>query len=183
MKIYTRTGDSGETGLGGGRRVPKDAPRIEALGAIDELNAAVGLVRANEPGDDVDRLLERIQHELFELSTELAAPEPAARRGHGLEPSHVASLEADIDRFEAGLAPQRQFILPTGSRAAAGLHQARAVCRRAERRLVATMRQGAEGISPVVGAYLNRLGDLLFVLARHANARSGVRDVPWPRQE
>jgi cob(I)alamin adenosyltransferase len=166
MKIYTRTGDSGETGLFGGRRVAKDEPRIEVCGTIDELNCVLGLVRAEQPAEPIDALLERIQHELFEIGAEVAGAESAADTGH------VKTLEDAIDRFDAPLEPLEGFILPGGGRTAAGLHLARAVCRRAERRLVTLIRQCEQDhdpnrkISPVATAYLNRLGDLLFVLAR-----------------
>jgi cob(I)alamin adenosyltransferase len=176
MTIYTRTGDSGDTDLFGGGREPKNGPRIETCGAVDELNAALGLVRAEAPAEEVDRLLGRIQNELFELGSEIACPQHPE---HPVTPEHVRRLEAEIDRLEAGLAPLSRFILPTGSRAGAGLHLARTVCRRAERRLVAAISQAPETISPAPLAYLNRLSDLLFVLARHVNAQSGQADVPW----
>lgn len=183
MKIYTRTGDSGETGLFGGARVGKDTPRIETCGTVDELNAVLGLVRAEQIPDEIDRVLERLQNELFVVGTELATHRPAARRAHAIGPGHVEAVEADIDRLQVGLEPHRQFILPTGNRAGAGLHLARAVCRRAERRLVAMIRRAAEQVSPVMLAYLNRLGDLLFVLARHVNAEAGHPDVPWQKRD
>jgi cob(I)alamin adenosyltransferase len=181
MKIYTRTGDSGDTGLWGGPRVGKDTPRIEAYGAIDELSAALGLVRAEGLPEAADRLLERVQHELFEVGAELATRDPVARGTRTIGPGHVQAIEAEIDRYESGLEPLKTFILPAGSRAAAGLYLARAVCRRAERRLVTAMRQSGEQISSVLLAYLNRLGDLLFVLARFVNARAGRADVPWQK--
>jgi len=183
MKIYTRTGDSGETGLFGGGRVAKDSPRIEALGTIDELNAALGLVRAEKVPDEIDRLIERLQRELFEVGLELSTPNPVARPTRTIGPGHVEALEADIDRFEAALEPQKRLILPTGNRAGAALHLARAVCRRAERRLVSAIRQGPEEISTVLLVYLNRLSDLLFVLARSVNARASEREVPWQGPE
>jgi cob(I)alamin adenosyltransferase len=179
MKIYTRTGDSGDTGLFGGPRVGKDTPRIEAYGAIDELNGALGLVRAEGLPEAVDPLLERVQHELFDVGAELATRDPVARGTRTIGPQHVQAIEAEIDRYESGLEPLKTFTLPAGSRAAAGLYFARAVCRRAERRLVAAMRQGEEELSVVLLAYLNRLGDLLFVLGRFVNARAGRPDVPW----
>jgi len=183
MKIYTRTGDSGETGLLGGGRVAKDAPRIETCGAIDELNAVLGVVRAEPLSGPVDRVLQRLQNELFEVGDELAAPDPVAQRTRTIGPGHVEALEADIDRLEAGLGPQKQFILPTGTRVAAALHLARAVCRRAERRLVTTIRQSKEQISPVLVAYLNRLGDLLFVLARRVNAEAEKPDIARQKRD
>jgi len=181
MTIYTRAGDSGETGLFGGRRVTKDGPRIEACGTVDELNSVLGLARAEPLPEDVDRVLGRLQTELFEVGAELATPDPHARGNRTIGPRHVRVIEADVDRFEATLAPLKHFILPTGTRAAATLHAARAVCRRAERRLVAAIRQSDEEISPVLVAYLNRLGDLLFVLARSVNAQAGRPEVAWEK--
>jgi len=179
MAIYTRTGDSGETGLFAGPRVAKDMPRIEACGAIDELNAGLGVVRAEHLDAEVDRLLDRIQHELFAIGAELATPDPVAHGFRWIAPQHVKALEADIDRCEPSLPPLEQFILPGGSRAASLLHLARTVCRRAERRLVALVRASQEPVSPVLLAYLNRLSDLLFVLARAENQRAGRGDVAW----
>ena len=169
--------------LAGGGRLAKDAPRIETCGAIDELNALLGLVRAGPLPHDVDLLLERIQHELFHLGSEIASPEPPGQRGRSIAPKHVRAMEADIDRLETGLEPLSQFILPAGSRTAAELHLARTVCRRAERRLVAAIRQDQEKISPTPLAYLNRLSDLLFVLARRVNAEAGLPDVPWKKPD
>ena len=179
MKIYTRTGDLGETSLLAGPRVGKDMPRIEACGTIDELNAALGVARAEPLEAEVDRLLERVQHELFAVGAELATPDPAARKVQWIGPEHLKALEADIDRHQETLPPLRHFVLPAGTRAAAGLHLARTVCRRAERRLVTLIRRSEEPISLALLAYLNRLGDLLFVLARYENARAGREDVLW----
>lgn len=181
-KIYTRTGDDGETGLFGAGRVRKDDPRIEAIGAVDELNAALGVAAAalsggGPGGAEIAALVERLQHRLFDLGAELASP-AAGADAHRIGDRQVAELEAAIDRYEAELAPLDQFILPGGTPAAAGLHLARCVCRRAERRLVAL----AGGGQPATGQsvrYLNRLGDLLFVLARAANRSAGVADVIW----
>jgi cob(I)alamin adenosyltransferase len=181
MTIYTRTGDGGETGLFGGPRVGKDVPRIEACGTLDELNAVLGLVRAEPLPEAVDRLLQRLQNELFEVGAELATPDPVVHGHRTIGPGHVGAMEADIDRHEQSLPPLKEFVLPSGTRAAAGLHLARAVCRRAERRVVALIRQRDEEISPVLPAYLNRLGDLLFVLARAVNAEAGRPDVPWQK--
>ncbi len=177
MKIYTRTGDQGETGLFGGPRVRKDVPRIEAYGTIDELNAVLGLARAAAPPPEVDAVLLRVQHELFVLGAELATPAPGHAAVPAIAQANVAALEAEIDRFEAVLPPLKEFILPAGSPAAAHLHLARTVCRRAERRAVSLA--VAEPVSPVVLQYLNRLSDLLFVLARAANHAVGQPDVPW----
>ncbi len=179
MRIYTRTGDQGQTALFGGPRVDKDVARVEAYGTVDELNAVLGLVRAETLAAEVDQVLARIQGELFEVGAEIASVDPVARGTRTIGPGHVAALESDIDRFDAALAPLRQFILPGGTRAAALLHLARTVCRRAERRVVTLARQSPGEISLVLVAYLNRLGDLLFVLARQANAAAGVPDVPW----
>jgi len=183
MGIYSRKGDLGETGLLTGPRVGKDIARIEALGTIDELNAALGVVRAEPLAGPMDRLLERLQHELFEVGAELAAPDPVTRGTRTIGPQHVQALEAEIDAGDSSLAPLAGFILPCGVRAAAALHLARTVCRRAERRLVTLVRESGGEISLVLLAYLNRLGDLLFVLARAANAAAGVGDVPWRKPE
>jgi cob(I)alamin adenosyltransferase len=180
MKIYTKTGDEGETGLFGGPRVKKNNVRIEAYGTVDELNAVVGMVRSHGLPADVDGLLARIQNELFDLGAALATPEPEKFGIAGATDEHVAALEQAIDRFEAELEPLRQFILPGGTPAAAALHLARTVCRRAER-CVVTLAE-TETISPRVVVYLNRLSDLLFVLARVPNRREGLPDVPWEKR-
>jgi cob(I)alamin adenosyltransferase len=177
MKIYTKTGDDGETGLFGGPRVRKDHPRIEAYGTVDELNAALGLVRSNPLPEEVDSLLARVQNELFDLGAELATPEPARMGTATLGAEAIANLEGAIDRHESILAPLKQFVLPGGTRAAAELHLARTVCRRAERRLLSLA--AVEPISQSLVVYLNRLGDLLFVLARAVNQAAGVADTPW----
>ncbi len=182
MKIYTKTGDSGDTGLFGGPRVPKDDLRIEAYGTVDELNACLGLVRSEALSGDADALLGRLQNELFVVGAELAAPQPHPHVPH-IEATHIAALEQAIDQMEAQLPPLRQFILPGGCRAAALLHVARAVCRRAERRVVSLSRRAGEPVSPLVLVYLNRLGDLLFVLARQVNAQSGRSDVAWQKPQ
>ena len=185
MKIYTKTGDDGETGLFGGPRVRKNSPRIEAYGTVDELNAVVGMVRTHVfpseqgPPADLDGLLARIQNELFDLGAELATPEPAKFGIAGATEAHVSALEREIDRYEVELEPLKQFILPGGTPAAAALHLARTVCRRAER-CVVTLTE-TETISPNTVIYLNRLSDLLFVLARAANRRAGLADVPWAK--
>ena len=181
MKIYTKTGDAGETGLFGGDRVPKDHPRVAAYGDVDELNAAIGLARALEPRDFEDALLQAIQRDLFSIGAVLATPDPArlikALGGPGIADPAVAQLEAAIDRHEATLPPLKNFILPGGSHKGAALHMARTVCRRAERSVVGLGR--ATTVSPVIGRYLNRLSDLLFVLARAANRDAGDGDLPW----
>lgn len=179
MKIYTKTGDNGETGLFAGPRVPKDDVRIEAYGTVDELNAFLGLARAESLPSEIDSVIERLQHGLFAVGAELASPDPVAAKTKMIGSEEIAWLEAMIDRSEAELEPLRQFILPAGTRAATALHVARGVCRRAERRVVTLQRISEEPISGEVGQYLNRVGDLLFVLARHANALMGESDHPW----
>lgn len=181
MKIYTRTGDDGGTGLYGGPRVRKDDARIEAYGTVDELNALLGVVRCQPLPGEVDELLARLQNELFDLGGELASPDPDARQTRFVTPERIAELERLIDHYEAGLAPLKQFILPGGSAGAALVHLARTVCRRAERRLVTLAADENAGVSRLTVIYLNRLSDLLFVLARWINAEAGVADVPWQR--
>jgi cob(I)alamin adenosyltransferase len=181
VKIYTKTGDAGETGLFGGDRVPKDHARVAAYGDVDELNAAIGLARALEPRDFEDVLLQAIQRDLFSIGAVLATPDPSklikALGGPGIADPAVAQLEAAIDRHEAALPPLKSFILPGGAPKGAALHLARTVCRRAERSVVGLGR--ATAVSPVIGRYLNRLSDLLFVLARAANQGAGAGDIPW----
>jgi cob(I)alamin adenosyltransferase len=173
MRIYTRTGDQGFTGLSGGARARKSDPRIEALGAVDETNAALGLARAHTREDAVlDPILEGLQHRLFDLGADLASPGAQGR----ITPAQIEGLEEAIDRLEADLEPLRAFILPGGGPAAAALHLARTVARRAERALVA-MEGAGEAFDPNALAMLNRLSDLLFVAARHANRAAG--DVLW----
>ncbi len=181
MKIYTKTGDDGQTGLFGGPRVGKDAPRIEAYGTVDELNSCLGVARACQLPAELDAVVAAIQNELFALGAQLATPNPAAHHTALVGPKQIAALEQAIDRFEVGLAPLTQFILPGGTMPAAQLHLARTVCRRAERRLVSLMHASAEPIAAELLVYLNRLSDLLFVLARAANHRAGVSDVPWQK--
>jgi cob(I)alamin adenosyltransferase len=181
-KIYTRTGDTGETSLLGGGRVRKDEQRIETIGEIDEVNAALGVVRMEvaRGGAEclgVDELLSRIQHLLFDIGAELAMPPGGKREAGAIADAHVTELEAEIDRYDAQLAPLRAFILPGGSPAAAQLHLARCVCRRAERRLVELA--AAEPVRGELLRFVNRLSDLLFVLARFANRISRVPDVIW----
>jgi cob(I)alamin adenosyltransferase len=180
--IYTRTGDEGDTSLFGGQRVRKDDLRIEAIGGIDETNAALSLALAEladsgkAPAGLVD-LVTKIQHRLFDLGAELASPGSAGCGGNALDDTDVTALEVEIDRWDAGLAPLRQFILPGGTATAARLHFARCVCRRSERRLVEL--SASEPVRGELLRYVNRLGDLLFVLARSANAATGVPDVIW----
>ena len=182
-RIYTKTGDKGTTALGDGRRVPKDAPRIEAYGTVDELNAVLGLVLLVVADADGAALLKSIQNDLFDLGADLCVPErpkrgraAQARKPLRIAEAHVKPLEQAIDRFNAALQPLRSFVLPGGTAASAWLHLARTVCRRAERRLVALARK--ETINPQAIIYLNRLSDLLFVMARRAND-GGRADFLW----
>lgn len=175
MKIYTRTGDAGETSLFGGSRVAKDDPRIEAYGTIDELNSSLGAVGASWPSSPIDDQLHQVQSDLFDIGAYLASP--GSDRFHGVVVSRVDDLEHAIDAMEAELAPLKQFILPGGSLAAANLHVARTVCRRAERRVV-SLADSTEEMRTTI-KYLNRLSDYLFVAARFANLRHGVKDVAW----
>ncbi len=179
MRIYTRTGDSGETGLIGGTRVGKDAPRLEVCGTVDELNAQLGAVRSRPLPEELDKHLARIQHELFEVGAELATPDRTTLGTGTVGPNHVAAMEQAIDDFTVTLTPLRQFILPGGTPASAGLHLARAICRRAERRLVTLASREEENVSDRLLAYLNRLADFLFVAARAANADVKRPDVTW----
>ena len=176
MRIYTKTGDQGETGLFGGPRVSKDHARIEAFGTVDELNSHLGQIRTLPAAAEFDTDLRRIQCELFDLGAELATPGSTVER---ITPEHVARIERLIDAHEATLQPLTCFILPTGTPLAAAVHVARTVCRRAERRVVRLASQLDTTIPANAIEYLNRLGDLLFVLARVANHRAGVTDDPW----
>jgi len=179
MKIYTKTGDEGQTGLLARQRVAKDHPRVEACGTVDELNAMLGLARAAGLPPDAEAVIQRVQNELFNLGSQLAASDPEVLPIPLISPRNVTALEQDIDRFEQALTPLNAFILPAGGLAAASLHVARTVCRRAERRVVTLAALPGEGVSETVLRYLNRLGDLLFVAARLANACTGVGDVAW----
>jgi cob(I)alamin adenosyltransferase len=175
-KIYTRTGDDGTTGLGDGSRVPKDDPRVEAYGCVDEANSAIGVILA-VPGvpQDVAELLTRVQHELFDLGGELCIP---GRRA--IDASQVRSLEQSLDAFNERLPPLKEFILPGGGPAAAACHLARAICRRAERRSWTLAR--AQDVAPEPLQYLNRLSDLLFVLARVLARHERGSEVLWKHQ-
>ncbi|MEK6650800.1 MAG: cob(I)yrinic acid a,c-diamide adenosyltransferase [Bacteroidota bacterium] len=178
MKIYTKTGDAGQTSLYGGTRVEKDARRIEAYGTVDELNAHLGVVRTLPLPPEIAPLLERIQNELFILGADLATPPGnAPDRVRRVGESEIRRLEQDIDRLDEGLPTLSSFILPSGVPAGAQLHVARTVCRRAERRVVRLVRDESLDLAPVV--YLNRLADLLFVLARHVNHALGAPETPW----
>jgi cob(I)alamin adenosyltransferase len=181
MKIYTKTGDRGDTGLFGGGRVAKNHPRVEAYGDVDELNAVLGVVRAAEPMPRIDDVLVPIQRDLFAIGALLATPDREKMRQHlekaNVDDARIAELERAIDDGDTELEPLRSFIIPGGTPKAAALHVARTVCRRAERRVVEL---GADTeIPPVVVIYLNRLSDLLFTLARVANQRAGGGEVTW----
>jgi cob(I)alamin adenosyltransferase len=178
MKIYTKTGDTGETSLFGGRRVRKSDPRVAAYGDVDELNAQLGVARAIGVDNQIDAALLQLQRDLFALGAQLADPgEKIASHVSKavLRDSDVVRLEALIDELEAGLPPLRQFILAGGSACGAALHVARAICRRAERGMVVV----EPAVEPVLLKYINRLSDLLFVLARTVNHRAGAAETPW----
>ncbi len=184
MTLYTRTGDDGSTGLFGGDRVGKDHPRIEAVGAVDETKAWLGMALSACAGEGplherLRSMLAAIQSRLFDLGADLAAPadSPHRRKVAPLTADHVREIEGWIDEIDAGNRPLKRFILPGGTELAARLHVARSVCRRAERRVVVLSRVTAN--SPQALIYLNRLSDLLFAMARRANADAGVADVPW----
>jgi cob(I)alamin adenosyltransferase len=202
MKIYTRTGDDGSTGLFGGGRIRKSDARIECYGTIDELNAAIGLAAAAveasakaDPPANAGRIgavgsasadglrdwLREIQHELFNIGSHLATPgdSPSSAKLPPLDEMMVGRLEMQIDQADEQLAPLRQFILPAGAEAACRLHLARTICRRAERRIVAFAMD--RPVPRLIVTYLNRLSDWLFVMARLANQRAGVEDVPWKK--
>jgi cob(I)alamin adenosyltransferase len=178
-RIYTKSGDQGETGLGDGSRVPKDHPRVAAYGGVDELNAVLGLLTAHQPDAPESDLLRSIQNDLFDVGADLCVPPPADEPAGAklrVRPEQSARLEAAIDRLNAGLSPLNSFVLPGGRPAAAWCHLARTVCRRAERDVVTLSHQ--EPVNPEVVVYLNRLSDLLFVLARVYN-NQGKDDVLW----
>ena len=175
-KIYTRTGDSGETGLGDGSRVPKNSQRVHALGEIDELNSAIGVLLVEELSADMRAALADIQHDLFDLGGEVCIPGQTS-----MSEARVAHLETLLDGYNRDLPPLKEFILPGGTRAASLAHLARTVCRRAERALVSLAR--AEPVGTAALKYLNRLSDLLFVLGRALNRAGGGSDVLWqPRK-
>jgi len=187
-RVYTRTGDQGETALVGGRRVPKDSLRIEAYGTVDELNSILGLARvfnAEQREDNakalwLDEVLRRLQNELFDLGSELATPPDAAYEGmFRVSAPQVTALEGLIDECQKDLQPLKSFVLPGGGRVGGFLHQARTVCRRAERRVLALSRAEAVGDGPL--KYLNRLSDLLFVLSRWVGRHLGETEYLWER--
>ena len=181
MKIYTRTGDQGDTGLFGGGRVPKDHPRVAAYGDVDELSSVIGLARATAPTEFFDPLLESVQRDLFAIGGQLASPEPEkvakALEKADLSADRAAEFEQVMDEADLELPPLRAFVLPGGTPKAAALHLARTVCRRAERSVVHLAHDAPVPAGFVV--YLNRLSDLLFTLARLANHRAGTGDVTW----
>lgn len=183
-RVYTRGGDAGQTSLATGERTGKDDPRVESYGAVDELNAVIGVARACLSGmadeadaEELDGVLERVQSELFQVGAELASPDPETLTIERVGDDQVTRLEDHIDRFNTDLEPLVDFVLPGGGPCGAHLHHARVVCRRAERRAVALSRDVE--IAPGGLKYLNRLGDLLFVLARWACLRAGEREVMW----
>ena len=175
-RIYTRTGDGGETSLGDGSRVDKLDQRIEAFGTVDELNSLLGLVLSAGVGEDLAAVLRRVQNELFDLGADLSVP-PSAPDRLRVDPASVDRLEADCDRFNEHLPTLKSFVLPGGTEAAARLHVGRAVCRRAEREALAASRRVE--VSPLTIVYLNRLSDLLFILARTANAAADEPEPLW----
>lgn len=178
-RVYTRTGDDGTTGLGGGQRVPKDSPRIEAYGTVDELSSAIGVAVALGLHSRLGATLARVQNELFNVGSDLCILEEDKARMPVpvIEERHVTALESLMDELSAELSPLENFILPGGSPGAAQLHVARTVCRRAERLVIALAR--LEPVGPHVVRYLNRLSDALFVMARYENLQRGIPDVLW----
>ena len=181
MKIYTKTGDAGETGLFGGGRVAKDHSRVQAYGDVDELNSAIGVARATQPMHFMDEILEAIQRDLFALGGHLATPDPErvrqALEKAELTTDRVVDFERTIDSADQELPPLKAFVLPAGTPKAAALHLARTVCRRAERSVVRLSHEA--DVPELFLVYLNRLSDLLFALARLANHRDGAGDVTW----
>lgn len=178
MKIYTKTGDQGMTGLYGGGRVSKSSPRIAAYGEIDELNALLGLARAETPHEQLKQVLGEIQHTLFTLGAQLASP-TADPKIEVITAKHVDGLERQIDVITQTLPAMRNFILPGGSKTSALLHFARTVCRRAERSTVYLTSLAGEAVDKWILIYINRLSDFLFILARLANQLENIEDVPW----
>lgn len=183
MKIYTKTGDRGDTGLFGGGRVAKDHPRVEAYGDVDELNAALGLARSIELMPRIDEVLAPIQRDLFAIGALLATPDREKMRQHlekaRIDEGRIGELEQAIDAAERELEPLTAFIMPGGTPKAAALHVARTVCRRAERRVVHLQQEDGKPLPELTVIYLNRLSDLLFTLARLANKRAGAGEVTW----
>jgi cob(I)alamin adenosyltransferase len=185
-KLYTGTGDRGQTGLFGGRRVPKDHPRVRAYGTIDELNAALGVVCSFIRSRTLVAALQSIQNELFNIGAELASDQPVRRTAKSsaaikLSDAKIRSLERLIDEYDSRVPPLRTFILPGGSQAASFMHAARTICRRAEREVVTLAT--TEPVSPAIVMYLNRLCDLLFALARYVNKADRHREITWQKDE
>jgi len=174
-KIYTRTGDDGTTGLGDGSRTQKDSLRVEAFGTVDELNSTIGLLIAHLDSEEISSTLLDVQHDLFDLGGELCVPNMEL-----IADRHTTRLEKELDRLNADLPPLKDFILPGGNVAAAQAHQARTICRRAERRVISLARQ--EPVNEPVFRYLNRLSDLLFVIARTVARASGAGEVLWDHE-
>jgi cob(I)alamin adenosyltransferase len=179
MKIYTKTGDDGSTGLLGPGRVAKNSARIDAYGTVDELNAAIGVARASGLDGRADAILAAVQEDLFAVGAALADPDPSGRFHNAVSADRAGRLEQEIDAMEARLQPLTAFILPGGTPAAAHVHLARTVCRRAERLVISLATTAGEHVPHDLIVYLNRLSDHLFVLARAMNATAGIADVPW----
>jgi cob(I)alamin adenosyltransferase len=178
MKIYTKTGDTGNTSLFGGQRVPKDALRIDAFGSVDELNSALGVVLSDVSDAELKKVINKIQNTLFEVGADLATPRSIEKTNvRRIKPDDAKELESVIDTLEQRLEPLTSFVLPGGSKTASGLHVARTVCRRAERAVVRLSREEETGEGILV--YLNRLSDLLFVLARWSNKMANIPEIPW----
>ena len=182
MKIYTKGGDKGETGLFGGERVSKDSPRIEAYGTVDELNSFIGLALIETKDSEVKKLLEKIQNTLFVLGSDLSSPDNEKNKNHNIfriSKNHYEEMEKEIDKFDARLDELRNFILPGGCKSAALLHICRTICRRAERKVVAL--NNIVNLNSDIVILLNRLSDLFFVLARYENKISGIEDIEWQK--
>ena len=178
MKIYTKTGDKGETSLFGGKRMPKDSLRIEAYGTVDEVNSIIGVCRSLNTAKEIDQIFQELQNDLFVLGADLATPiSSSSKESRRIQPTDVSRLERHIDVIEPHLTPLNAFILPGGNRTASMVHFARTVCRRAERLVVQLSREENIGDQPVI--YLNRLSDLLFVMARWINALSNTGETQW----
>jgi cob(I)alamin adenosyltransferase len=180
MKIYTKSGDKGETGLFGGERVSKDSLRIEAYGTVDELNSFIGLAIIESGTEEIKKLLQEIQNTLFVAGSDLSAPDNETNQKHNIlriNDKHIKDIETEIDKFESKLDEIRNFILPGGCKSAAILHICRAVCRRAERRVVSLNNVMKIGNDIII--FLNRLSDLFFVLARYENKTAGIPDIIW----
>ena len=181
VRIYTKTGDTGDTGLVGGTRIAKDSLKIQAIGDVDELNSAIGLARCHAENDDLGELLAQIQNWLFDIGAELATPADSKFENKAIKAAHSTRLEESMDEQVHVLPPLRNFILPGGCPLAASLHHARSVCRRAERSVIELYRE--EHIRSEIKVFLNRLSDWMFVSARTANVRAGVHDIVWSKSE